>query len=127
MTELEKDLEAIVRGSANGVDDPSLVWVEVRNGSCQEGIPTYNIAARLDELGYVKVVRCEECKFWGSNDKEHLAKCSFCAGWAAEGLGLCYGPYGANSEDGLLTKAEDFCPYGVPVVAKPVPGEEEKE
>lgn len=60
MSELEKDLRIAIKRSANGVDDSSLVWLEVRNGSCQEGIPTYNIAARLEEMGYVKVDAVKE-------------------------------------------------------------------
>lgn len=65
VSELEKDLRIAIKRSANGVDDSSLVWLEVRNGSCQEGIPTYNIAARLEEMGYVKVDAVkEQIKSW---------------------------------------------------------------
>ncbi len=49
----------------------------------------------------------------GGNHAEHLQKCSVCEGWSKEGLGLCYGHFIENV-DGVLSKATDFCPYGVP-------------
>lgn len=70
----------------------------------------------LYERGFVQVVRCGECQYWGGN-RGHAKYCSVCAGRLKEGKGFCYGHF-IEIIDGVLTKAEDFCPYGERLVAK---------
>ena len=104
MTELEKDLEMIDAEAAEFLLDS------------YPGRYVQHIAARLAEMGYVKVVRCGECERWGGNH-EHVKECSVCAGWLEKGEGLCYGHYIEVQDMGTM-KATDFCPYGVRLVAK---------
>lgn len=98
MTELEKDMREILNAFLANKMDIGL------------GDLVTHAAERLDELGYVKVVRCGECKHWGGN-REHVHECPVCAGWLEKGMALCYGRFIENI-DGVLMKADEFCPEG---------------
>lgn len=80
-------------------------------GSEKKFAMAQRIAKKVEELGYVKVVRCGECRWWGGNHSEHLGECSVCASRLEKGYGACYGRFGENVE-GVLMKAHEFCYEG---------------
>ena len=61
MSELGKDLRMAIRELAISASRPDLIWVDTDISGQQVEICVGYIAARLEELGYLKVVRCREC------------------------------------------------------------------
>lgn len=105
MSELLKDLEGIIAGLAIAPDDARFIWVDVQGKKAQAEISVSNIAARLAELGYVKAVRCAECK-----RPEHREP------------GMVWCPLRLGS----WMVETDYCSEGERVVAKNATGEEGK-
>lgn len=114
MEELLKDLEGLGLVEAREDDSGDDIGVRVnckeceydlgdikclKPGACYTATLRY-IAKKLKELGWVKVTRCGECKWWRRNDESQTEGSHLCNCWTS--------PY----NNGMMRSGE-FCQEGM--------------